>query len=151
MNKLHGLMIGLLTTSCLFGSYEIGMKSGFFAPRDGRWNCVISQRVNNQKPNIAPLSYTGCKADAYERLIQVIRDYSDTKIITQTPNYIHAEFTIGKMRYVDDVEFYFPENQQIIHVRSASRVGIYDFGVNKKRVKAITKRFKQAMLKNSKA
>ncbi len=143
MNRLYGLIMGLLTPSCLYSSYEIGLKGVFFAPCDGRWNCVISQVVNKQKANIRPITYTCSKEEAYERMLEVIQDYPDTKIITKADNYIHAEFTIGKMRYIDDVEFYFPEGQKLIHVRSASRVGIYDFGVNKKRVKAIKERFSQ--------
>lgn len=48
-------------------------------------------------------------------------------------------------RFVDDVEFYFPETTSkeiIIHVRSASRIGYSDFGVNRKRIEDIRKKLK---------
>ena len=41
------------------------------------------------------------------------------------------------MRFVDDVELYYDEKAGLIHVRSASRLGRRDFGVNRKRVEAL--------------
>ena len=65
-----------------------------------------------------------------------------TKIITKDERYIHAEFRSEWFRFVDDVEFCFDEQKNIIHVRSASRVGYSDFGVNRKRVEDIRNRYK---------
>jgi uncharacterized protein (DUF1499 family) len=41
------------------------------------------------------------------------------------------------MRYVDDVELYYDEPAGLVHVRSASRLGRRDFGVNRKRVEEL--------------
>jgi uncharacterized protein (DUF1499 family) len=43
------------------------------------------------------------------------------------------------MRFVDDVEFLFDDTNKKIHVRSASRVGYSDMGVNRKRVEELRK------------
>ena len=45
--------------------------------------------------------------------------------------------------FVDDVEFYFDDCKKTIHVKSASRTGFYDLGVNRRRVEKIRKRFDQ--------
>jgi uncharacterized protein (DUF1499 family) len=59
------------------------------------------------------------------------------KIITEKDDYIHAEYTSALFRFVDDVELYFDKAKKIIHVRSASRVGYGDMGVNRKRVEEL--------------
>ncbi len=61
-----------------------------------------------------------------------------TSIVSETDNYLYAEFTSKLMGYVDDVEFYFdPSTPGQIQVRSASRLGQSDLGVNRSRVEAI--------------
>jgi uncharacterized protein (DUF1499 family) len=45
------------------------------------------------------------------------------------------------MGFVDDVEFYLDETSQVIHVRSASRLGQSDLGVNRQRIEAIRNKF----------
>jgi len=67
------------------------------------------------------------------------------KIITKQPNYIHIEYTSDLFKFVDDVEFYFPDNQKIIHMKSSSRTGHYDFGVNRKRLEKIRFEFIQGV------
>jgi len=52
-------------------------------------------------------------------------------------NYIHAEFRSSIFRFIDDVEFSFPTDKNIIHVKSASRKGYYDFGANRRRAERL--------------
>ncbi len=56
-------------------------------------------------------------------------------VISQKEDYLYAEFRTPLMRYVDDVEFFF--DGTVIHVRSCSRLGRRDFGVNRKRVEQL--------------
>jgi uncharacterized protein (DUF1499 family) len=67
----------------------------------------------------------------------VIQNLPKTKIITETENYLYAEFTSALMGFVDDVEFLLDEEQKVIHVRSASRLGQSDLGVNRQRIETI--------------
>ncbi len=67
----------------------------------------------------------------------------DTRIITQNKVYWHVEFTTRWLRFIDDVEFYFPESEALIYLRSASRSGYWDLGVNRKRVEEIRSRFEE--------
>ena len=64
-----------------------------------------------------------------------------TVIVSESEDYIQAEVRSLIFRFVDDLEFYFPTGETVIHVRSASRVGNYDLGVNRKRVEEIRRRF----------
>ena len=64
-----------------------------------------------------------------------------TKIISIGKNYLHVECTSTIFRYVDDVEFYFDDEQQLIHFRSSSRIGYYDVGVNRRRMEKIRENY----------
>jgi len=64
-----------------------------------------------------------------------------SRIVISEELYLHAEFTSTFFRFVDDVEFLLDDGKKLIHVRSASRVGYYDFGVNRSRVEEIRTRF----------
>ena len=66
------------------------------------------------------------------------------RIIKDTGSYLHAECRtlIG---FVDDVEFMSEPDNSLIHVKSASRLGLSDLGVNGRRVKRIRERFVGAL------
>lgn len=72
-----------------------------------------------------------------ERFIDVIQGMKRCRIIKMEDHYIHAEFTSAFFRFVDDVEFYFDGGAKIIHMRSASRIGYSDFGVNRQRMEEV--------------
>ena len=62
-------------------------------------------------------------------------------ITKDEPAHIHAEFRSAFFRFVDDVTFIFDDDARLIHFRSASRTGYYDFGVNRKRMEKISKMY----------
>ena len=73
----------------------------------------------------------------FEEIQQIIENTPRTKVVENDSDYLHAEVTSRIMKYVDDLEVsYIPENNKIV-IRSESRVGEGDFGVNKKRVELI--------------
>lgn len=110
---------------------NLGVKEGKLAPCPGTPNCVGSQ-TEDSRFKIAPLP--GVKI---AQVKQVIQRMEGTTIIKKTDNYLYAEFKSKFMGYVDDVEFYLDPNANVIHVRSASRLGKSDLGVNRKRIEAI--------------
>jgi uncharacterized protein (DUF1499 family) len=77
----------------------------------------------------------------------VIQNLERAKIITETENYLYAEFTSAFWGFVDDVEFLVDESAKVIHVRSASRLGTSDLGANRKRIETIRAKLKE--LRNS--
>ena len=105
-------------------------------------NCVSSQEKDSQH-RIQPITFEGSLELAKERLFQVINSMRGTRIIKQDVVYWHVEFTTQLLRFIDDVEFFFDGSQSLIHVRSASRQGYWDLGVNRKRVETIRSRFEE--------
>ena len=80
-------------------------------------------------------------AEAQARLKQVLLNEPRTRIVKEEGGYLHAEARSFLFRFVDDVEFMFDADQQVIHVRSASRLGYSDLGVNRRRVERIRRAF----------
>jgi uncharacterized protein (DUF1499 family) len=79
-----------------------------------------------------------------ERLRRVIESMPRTKVVSAGKDALRAEFKSAVLGFVDDVDFVLDAKARVIHVRSASRVGHYDFGVNRKRVEAIRAAFEAA-------
>jgi uncharacterized protein (DUF1499 family) len=112
-----------------------------FPPCPDSPNCVSSQSAD-QKRFIDPLQYAGSLTDARQKLISLLQNTKRVRLVKVETDYIHAEFRSFIFRFVDDVEFYFPPAETIIHVKSASRVGYYDFSANRRRVERIRSAFK---------
>ena len=121
---------------------NLGLKNNLLLSCPKSPNCVLSQ-ASDPKHQIHPIRFTISVEIVKERLNQVILSMVNTRIITQNKVYWHVEFTTRWLRFIDDVEFYFPESEALIHLRSASRSGYWDMGVNRKRVEEIRSRFEQ--------
>lgn len=63
------------------------------------------------------------------------------RVRERTPDYLYAEFKSRLFGFIDDVEFFLLESEKIIHVKSSSRTGVTDFGVNRRRIERIRKSF----------
>ena len=126
---------------------NLGLKNNLLLSCPKSPNCVLSQ-ASDPKHQIHLIHYTSSVEIAKERLNQVILSMVDTRIITQNKVYWHVEFTTRWLRFIDDVEFYFPESEALIHLRSASRSGYWDLGVNRKRVEEIRLRFEELVSLN---
>ncbi|MEG4418897.1 DUF1499 domain-containing protein [Microcoleus sp. LAD1_D5] len=121
---------------------NIGIQSGKLAACPSSPNCV-SSFSQDAEHKIEPLAYTSSAGEALAKLTGAIDSYGKTKIITATDNYLYAEFTSALMGFVDDVEFLVDDAAKVIHVRSASRLGESDLGVNRTRIEAIRTQFNQ--------
>ena len=104
-------------------------------------NCVSSWPDEEAQHRVAPLSWTGELTQAKARLRQAVLSAGDARVVEETDTYWHVEFRSWLFRFVDDVEFLFDRENRLIHVRSASRVGYSDLGVNRKRVETIRSLF----------
>jgi uncharacterized protein (DUF1499 family) len=58
-------------------------------------------------------------------------------VIAEEGGYLYAEYKSALMGYVDDVELLLDDKTRLVHVRSASRLGRSDFGVNRKRIEEL--------------
>jgi len=118
---------------------NLGVTEGQLQPCPASPNCVVSQGVDpaDGEHAIAPLTYSSDRDTAHQVLLQVLGVVPGAAVVADKPNYIRAEFTSKLMGFVDDGEFYFPAEEGVIQVRSASRVGESDLGVNRRRVEQI--------------
>lgn len=120
---------------------NLGVKDGRLLPCPGTPNCVCSYDTDAVH-TIAPLSYGGEASEAIAQLKQIIQSMERTTIVTESSDYLYAEFKSKLMGFVDDVEFYVDSAAQVIHVRSASRLGKSDLGVNRNRIELIREKLK---------
>lgn len=117
---------------------DLGVANGQFAPCPATPNCVSSQS-QDQEHAIAPFRYTTSPEDAFDKLKTILAAQPRVNQLTVTDDYIRTEFTLPIIGFVDDVEFYLDRAANVIQVRSASRLGESDLGVNRKRVETLRK------------
>lgn len=114
---------------------KIGLHDGQLAPCPDSPNCV-STRAGDETHAIAPIPISAPEAEVIARVEETIRSMGG-RVITAERSYLYAEFTSRFWRFVDDLECSYDENQGVLHVRSASRVGYFDFNVNRNRVEQL--------------
>jgi uncharacterized protein (DUF1499 family) len=103
-------------------------------------NCVSSQ-AKTKAQRVAPFACSGNCKDTLARLRDLVAAMPGAKVTAFTGNYLHAEFSSALLRFVDDLELLADRNAKVIHVRSASRLGSWDLGVNRRRVESLHRRF----------
>ncbi len=138
-----GVMCGVLISCAAKRPTNIGVVKGRLLHCPSKPNCVSSMSTDENHA-IAPFTYTAEKDKAYEALLGVLSKQERATIVVKKGDYLHVEFKSRLFRFVDDVEFYFPEGEPLIHVRSASRVGYSDMGVNRKRMERLRSQFAEA-------
>jgi uncharacterized protein (DUF1499 family) len=120
---------------------NLGVRNGRLAPPKRTPNCVSSQAdPGDGEHYIAPIAFKGGTPAAMAAVRKAVEGMTDTTIVRAEGNYLYAEYRTKLMRFVDDVEFLHEPKTDVIHVRSASRLGRRDFGVNRARVEALRRR-----------
>lgn len=130
------LISSLILPGATWAASSLGIDNGHLSSCPASDNCVVSQNAD-EKHAIDPIPYHVDRNAAREILLKVIGVVPRTEIVEQTDNYIHALSKSRIFQFVDDVEFYLPPNESVIHLRSASRVGESDLGVNRRRAEQI--------------
>lgn len=138
MSRLIAIIFGifLILTGIALPADALGINEGHLSNCPASQNCVVSQDAD-VKHAIDPISYHVDRDTARKTLLKVLTVVPRTQVEEQTDKYIHALSKSRIFRFVDDVEFYFPDNENVIHIRSASRVGESDLGVNRRRMEQI--------------
>lgn len=136
VSSFTAVLTALLLSACGIGSNQLRGSDGKLAVCEGGPHCVSSMSRDADR-RVEPFRYQGKREDARQALLRVLRNTPDAKVVTETPDYIHVEFTSPLLRFVDDVEFALPSVERIIHVRSSSRMGYYDFNANRERVERL--------------
>ncbi len=139
---ISGLSMVMLLVGCEGKApNHLGATNGQLAPCPDSPNCVSSQSVD-EKHHIAPLIYSGSPDSARANLKTLIQAQPHTKLVTENESYLHIEFKIPLFGFVDDVELFVDDPNKVIHIRSASRLGYWDLGVNRRRVEKIRSEWK---------
>lgn len=141
-SEFAALLCLLLLSGCGLGSTELRGSDGKLAVCDGRPHCV-SSLSRDPELRIEPFHYSGKREEARQALLRVLRNTPNAEVVEETPDYIHAEFTSPLLRFVDDVEFALPSAENIMQVRSSSRIGYTDFGANRERIEQLRLAFFQ--------
>ena len=114
---------------------NLGVRNARLAPCRRTPNCVSSQAdPADAEHYIAPIPFKG---DAMAAVVRALQQMPRSTVVIEGRNYLYAEFRTRLMRYVDDVEFFHDDQAGVIHLRSASRLGRRDFGVNRKRMEQL--------------
>ena len=120
---------------------NLGVNDGRLASCGRRLNCVSSQAdPGDAQRYVAPIRVKGTAAGAIAAARRAVESMARARVVRAEGSYLHAEFRSRLMGFLDDVEFFFDERTGVLHVRSASRLGRRDFGVNRERVEALRAR-----------
>lgn len=142
--KLAVPMILLTTVSaCSLGTANPRAQEGRLAPCPPAPHCVSSQETRKTH-QVAPLKYQGNAQRAQTRARAAISQLGNTTVIVDEPGHLVVECRTPLLGFVDDLELLFNPSQSIIDVRSASRIGYYDFEANRKRTETLRQQLTEA-------
>ena len=122
---------------------DLGVRDGKLKPPSMTENSVTSQAAlypdhpQRKYADIAPLPVDGDGPVMLAKIKTIVEKMDGAKVVKSQRDYLYAQFTTKLMKFVDDVEFWFDPAANVIQVRSASRVGRGDMGVNRKRIEAV--------------
>lgn len=123
---------------------DLGVKDGRLKPPSSTRNSVSSQAAlipdhpQRTYASIEPLPFkAGGAAASMQTLAVVLGTMPGGTIVEQRPEYLYAQAQTRWLKFVDDVEFWANPASGVIELRSASRLGREDFGVNRQRIEKI--------------
>jgi uncharacterized protein (DUF1499 family) len=120
---------------------NLGVKDGRLAPPKRTPNSVSSQAdPSDAEHYIAPIAYKGDTAAALAAARKAVEGMEGATVIRAENGYLYAEYRTKLMRFVDDLELTYDAKAGQFHVRSSSRLGRRDFGVNRARVESLRRR-----------
>jgi hypothetical protein len=129
-----GAQLGLLAGK---RPLRLGVTDGQLQPVRTQLSNAVSSTASTDYHRIAPLAAGPNAKAGFERLRSLVAAMPGATIVVDQPDYLYAEFQSRIWHFVDDVEFLLDEPGGVIEVRSASRLGRKDFGVNRARIESI--------------
>jgi uncharacterized protein (DUF1499 family) len=122
-----------------------GLKEGKLSKCPDRPNCVCSEYAADTDHYAAPIILAKNITDNHVATLRAVIIEMGGKIISEKDYYLAATFTSALFGFIDDLELRVDKAQNVIHIRSASRVGYGDMGVNRKRVEQLKDQFGQSL------
>lgn len=119
-----------------------GMVDGHLGPCTNPSNCVNSEYPGPAE--VAPLNFEGDADIAWKAAIEAIGE-TGGELLVRDDDYAHATYTSWLFRFVDDLELRLDRQAGVIQIRSASRIGRSDLGVNRRRVERLRRTFQELL------
>lgn len=138
----HAALAALLAVSTVADAAPAGDR---FAPCPSAPHCVNS-RETGERHGIAPFVLTANDAATWDQVVASVRGMTRATVVTSDERYLHVEIVSPWHIYTDDLELLRDLGGGRVDVRSSSRIGYYDFNVNRDRVEALRRRLAGAGL-----
>lgn len=132
------LGLGLGATCASRRPVEAQLEGGRLRPCPGTPNCVSSEVG---EADVEPFTFTGDADAAFESLVAFLEAEPRVEVLARSGDHVHAVAKTALLRFADDLELRLDRERGVIHVRSASRIGISDLGANRARVESIRARW----------
>lgn len=122
---------------------DLGVRDGRLKPPSDTENSVSSQaglypdHPQRLYADIAPLSVQGGGTATLDRIEAIVEGMAGAGVVRREADYLYVQFTTRVLQFVDDAEFWFDPANNVIQVRSASRIGRGDLGFNRRRIEAL--------------
>jgi len=122
---------------------DLGVRDGWLKPPSATENSVSSQTAlypdhpQSSYAAIAPLALRGDGLATLARIKAIVAGMAGANVVRSDAGYLYVQFTTSVLKFVDDAEFWFDPVNKAIQIRSASRIGRGDLGVNRKRIETI--------------
>ena len=105
-------------------------------------HCVSSLSTTGKR-YIEPFYFDGSTESFQVRIKKAISNLPRFEIVEIHDKYIRVAFTTLLLRFTDDAEFFYDVPKKLIQIKSSSRVGYYDLGVNRDRMEKIREFFER--------
>ena len=122
-----------------------GQEESVLRPCPDSPNCV-STEARESSQRVSPFRLKSTSPEAWQSVRDLVSAMPRTVVVTATDTYLHAESRSRLWKFVDDLELSLSPADGWIQVRSASRVGYSDLGVNRRRVEALREELRAAGL-----
>jgi len=132
---LAGSLMALLSCAGQRPS-DLGVTNGSLRPCPASPNCVATA-ADDAAHRVASFDLAVPRDVAWPAVQAAVAAIPRSVVVTATADYLHAEVSSAVFGFVDDLEVYLPAEGTALMVRSASRLGHSDLGVNRRRVDAL--------------
>ena len=116
---------------------KIGLLNKELRPCPDKPNCVSSYASESDKEHFVSALEASKPEECLLKLSKDLAAQTDVDLLESKADYAHLVYTSSLMRFKDDLELYAPSKSKGLQIRSASRTGYSDMGVNRKRVEKI--------------
>ena len=123
------------TATTLDKAIEVDTSDSVLSPCPISPNCVCSKLPQSDSHYVEPLVPTASTLAIFPMLVEYVQQLPNAELEEKASHYVRVSIRSMFFAFTDDLELFFAGDK--IHVRSASRTGWYDFGVNRRRIESI--------------